>query len=91
MLRFTHSTVNFNKKSYRIGVCGVIEIEFHLTFYWKFRDAAWAKFSNKVCDISIDNKLAVHFECLSNGEPLRIFLFDLSDPLNGISLAIFAP
>jgi len=54
-------------------------MEIHLFFYCKFHDAARAILCNKVCKILTENNLAEHFDCLSNVELLRLFLFGLSD------------
>jgi len=75
MLRLAHSPLNINKKSYRTCVCGDIETEIHLFFYCNFHDAARAILSNRVYNIVTNNISPEFFDCLSNVELLRIFLF----------------
>ena len=90
MLRLTHNPLNISKKFYRTCVCGDIETEIHHFFYCNFRDAARTIHSNRVCNIVTDNKSPEIFDCLSNVELLRIFLFGLPDDgPSHISVAVF--
>ena len=77
MLRLTHSQLNINKKSYRTCVCGDIENEINLFYYCNFHDAAQAILFNRVYNIVTSNISPEFFDCLSNVELLRIFLFGL--------------
>ena len=79
MLRLAHSPLNINKKSYRTCVCGDIETEIHLFFYCNFDDAARAILFNRVYNIATNNMSPGFFDCLSNVELLRIFVFGLPD------------
>ena len=79
MLSLAHSPLNINKRSYRTCVCADIETEIHLFFYCKYHDAARAIHCNRECNIVTDNKSPEVFDCLSNVELLRIFLFGLPD------------
>ena len=68
-----------NKKSYRTCVCGDIETEIHLFFHCNFMMSHERSFAIGSCNIVTDNKSPELFDCLSNVELLRIFLFDLPD------------
>jgi len=71
-------------------LCGDIETEIHLFFYCNFHYAARAILSNRVWNILTDNKSPEIFDCLSNVELLRIFLFGLpDDEPSHISVAAF--
>jgi len=90
MLRFTHSPLNINTKSYLTCVSGDIETEIHLFFCCKIHDDARAILCNGVCNIVTDNKSHEIFDCLSNVELLRVFLFGLpDDEPSHISVAVF--
>ena len=89
MLRFAHSPLNTSTKSHLICVCGDNETELHLFFYCKIHDAAHAMLCNKVCNILTDNKLAEHFNYLSNVELLLRFVFGLSEEPTQASVAVF--
>ena len=71
ILRLAHSRLNI---SYRTFVCRDIETEL-LFFYCKFHDAARAILCNRICTIVTDSKSPELFDCLSNVELMRIFLF----------------
>jgi len=90
MLRLAHSPLNINKKSYRTCVCGDIETEIHLFFCCNFHDAARAIPFNRVYNIVTNNMSHEFFDCLSNVQLLRIFLFGLPDnEPSHVSVAVF--
>ena len=90
MFRLAHSPLNINKKSYRTCACGDIETEIHLFSYCNFHDAARAILLNRVYNIAANNISPEFFDCLSNVELLRIFLFGLPDnEPSHISVAVF--
>ena len=90
MLCLAHSPLNINKKSYRTCVCGDIETEIHLFFCCNFHDAARAILFNRVYNIVTNNMSPEFFDCLSNVQLLRIFLFGLPDnEPSHVSVAVF--
>ena len=93
MLRLAHSTLNINKRSHRTCVYGDIETEIYLFFHCNFHDATRAILFNRVYNIVTNNISHEFFDCLSNVELLRTFLFGLPDNESitylSISVAVF--
>jgi len=68
----------------------VISKQIHLFFYCNFHDAARAILFNRVYNVVTNNISPEFFDCLSNVQLLRIFLFGLPDnEPSHVSVAVF--